>query len=74
MVDTPTRNALAIIAHGDQRAVKFFEDIGDAINSNGIGTVRPATPFQGQQHYDATLLKPIWWNGTIWTDAAGLAV
>lgn len=74
MVDTPTRNTLSIIAHGDQRAVKFFEDVGAAINANGVGIARPPTPFRGQQHYDTVLLIPIWFNGTIWTNAAGVAV
>ena len=74
MADTPTRNTLLIIAHGDQRAVKFFEDVGAAINANGSGDTRPTTPFLSQQHYDTVLLRPIWWNGTIWTDALGVAV
>lgn len=28
----------------------------------------------GQMAYDTTLLKPIWWNGTAWTDANGTVV
>jgi hypothetical protein len=32
------------------------------------------TPTTGQQVYDTTLLKPCWWNGTLWTDATGAAV
>lgn len=28
----------------------------------------------GSQVYDLTLKKPIWWNGTAWTDALGTAV
>jgi len=74
MVTPPTRNSLAVIAHGDQRAVKFFEEVAVAINANGVGDARPDPAILGQQHYDTTLLIPIWWNGTIWTDAAGLAV
>lgn len=74
MVDTPTRNTLAIIAHGDMRAVKFFEDVGAAINANGSGASRPPNPFLSQQHYDTVLGIPIWFNGLIWTDAQGVAV
>lgn len=74
MVTPPPRNSLAIIAHGDTRAVKFFEDVADAINANGVGASRPIYPAIGQQHYDTALSIPIWFNGSIWTDAAGLAV
>lgn len=28
----------------------------------------------GTQWYDATLLKPIWWNGTVWKDGATATV
>ena len=74
MVDAPNRNALTLISHGDLRSVKFFEDVATAINANGIGIARPLSPFKGQQHYDTSLNLPIWFNGSIWTDAAGLAV
>lgn len=74
MVIVPNRSILTVIAHGDQRAVKFFEDVGAAINANGSGDTRPTTPFLSQQHYDTVLLQPIWWNGTVWTDALGVAV
>lgn len=29
---------------------------------------------EGFQYYDSTLKKPIWWNGTHWTDATGTNV
>lgn len=29
---------------------------------------------EGFQYYDSTLKKPLWWNGTAWTDATGTAV
>lgn len=74
MVDIPNRNVLASIAQGDQRFVRFLEDVAAAINADGIGAARPVAPFVGQQHYDTALGLPIWFNGSIWTDAQGLAV
>ena len=35
-------------------------------------TARQAlTPTTWQQVYDTTLLQPVWYNGTAWTDATG---
>ena len=28
----------------------------------------------GQFYYDTTLVKPIYWNGTVWKDSAGTTV
>ena len=74
MVTPPTRNSLTIIAHGDTRAVKFFEDVAAAINNPNAGDMRPDAPGLGQQFYDTVIGQPIWFNGTIWTDALGVAV
>lgn len=53
----------------------------DAVNSlikrlsgNGPTTGRPKGPVVGQMFYDTTLLKPIWWNGSVWKDANGTTV
>lgn len=35
---------------------------------------RPTSPTRGQMFYDTTLNKPIWFNGTAWTDAIGTTV
>jgi len=35
---------------------------------------RNPNPRLGEQHFDTTLLKPIWWDGTKWVDATGSAV
>ena len=35
---------------------------------------RPASPLPGQQHFDTTLGKPIWYDGTNWVDATGTTV
>jgi len=52
----------------------------DAINRllrdtmSGTTAQRPAQPTVGQRYYDTTIGKPIWWNGTVWKDAAGTTV
>lgn len=41
----------------------------------GTTAQRPATNrTAGQSYYDTTIGKPVWWNGTNWTDAAGNSV
>lgn len=35
---------------------------------------RPAAPVVGQQDFDTTVGKPVWWNGASWIDAAGNVV
>lgn len=35
---------------------------------------RPTVTTIGLQIYDTTLGKPIWWNGSVWKDAAGTTV
>ena len=38
------------------------------------GATRPTATYIGQSHFDTTLNKPIWWNGTGWKDAMGTTV
>jgi hypothetical protein len=38
------------------------------------GTTRPTSPTLGQIFYDRTLYKPIWFNGSSWTDSSGTVV
>ena len=38
------------------------------------GTTRPTYPTKGEDFFDETLGKPIWWNGTDWVDATGATV
>jgi hypothetical protein len=40
----------------------------------GTTGARPATPTLYQGYFDATLGKPIWWDGTTWVDATGATV
>lgn len=43
--------------------------------SAGITVQRPtANLIAGQQYWDSTLAKPIWWNGSVWKDAANNTV
>lgn len=41
------------------------------VNNGGDTASRPAEPVLYQSYFDATLGKPIWWDGTGWVDAAG---
>lgn len=31
-IDVPTRNLLSVVAHNDQRVIKFLENLGDTVN------------------------------------------
>jgi len=44
--------------------------------ASGLTAARPtmAAVDIGAQWFDTTLVKPIWWNGTVWKDAAGTTV
>lgn len=51
--------------------------IGDVEAANlGSGTtaLRPGTTRIGAFYYDTTIDRPIWWNGTVWKNAAGATV
>jgi hypothetical protein len=39
--------------------------------TGGITSNRPVSPVPYQQFFDATLGKPIWWNGSNWVDSVG---
>lgn len=59
-------------------AVEFVSGVGifDPTSSTGAGFTmnRPAGATLGAQFYDTTLGKPIWFNGSVWTDATGAPV
>ena len=40
----------------------------------GTTSERPTEPVIGQQYYDTSINKPIWWTGTKWVDANGTDV
>lgn len=46
------------------------------IKASGITSARPTltTADAGFQYYDTTIGKPVWWSGTAWKDASGIAV
>lgn len=58
----------------------FKRAVRDAVNRllrdtmSGTTAQRPVAPVTAQRFYDTTIGKPIWWNGTVWKDAAGTTV
>ena len=58
----------------------YFNTIDSAINdlltpAAGTTTARPTVGLQiGQQYFDTTINRPIWWDGTNWINAAGTVV
>lgn len=44
------------------------------VTRNGTTANRPTTSILGESYYDTTIGKPIWWNGSVWKDAAGNSV
>lgn len=44
------------------------------LNWSGITALRPPSPYVGQQFFDTTINRPIWWDGTNWINAAGIIV
>ena len=41
------------------------------VNLNGVTATRPSTSILGQQYFDTTIGKPVWWDGTEFVDATG---
>ena len=41
------------------------------VTANGTTALRPTSSIVGQFYYDTTINRPLWWNGTGWSDAAG---
>jgi hypothetical protein len=58
----------------------YFNTVDSIFNvlltpSAGTTTARPTTGLQiGQQYFDTTINRPIWWDGTNWINAAGTVV
>jgi len=42
--------------------------------TTGTTALRPTVTKIGYYYFDTTLNKPIWWNGTAWTDSTGTVV
>ena len=68
---SPTTLTLAFIPPIGQDLIVFYRDVVPALSLAGTTSLRPSTPSLGTQYYDTTLLKPIWFNGTLWKDASG---
>jgi len=69
--DTPSLQAFAITVH------RMYHSIAAVFNypDNGITSQRPTlNTTVGQVYFDRTLGVPIWWNGTAWVNASGVAV
>ena len=57
--------------------VQFTTIVSSNVNPTNAGTTaqRPVSGLVvGLQYYDTTLGIPIWWNGTVWKNAAGTTV
>lgn len=58
----------------------YFNTIDSVINGllspdAGTTAARPTAGLQiGQQYFDTTINRPIWWDGTNWINAAGTVV
>ena len=46
----------------------------DRMHSTGSTAGRPLEPRVGQQYFDTTLNKPVFFSGTAWVDATGTEV
>ncbi len=41
------------------------------VNMNGTTAQRPSSPVTGQQYFETTIGRPVFYNGTNWVDGAG---
>lgn len=87
-VDPATTNAIIMTTttasrlSGVNRSKVSFNDVASRQGclfapefSSGTTGQRPSSGLiAGQQYWDTTLVKPIWWNGTEWKDAANTTV
>lgn len=82
-----TSNATIPVIIGDSSVIgdfayKLRDDTNNVLQSNnswngkkyGTTTDRPVDKFIGQEYYDTTIRKPIWWNGAGWRDATDTPV
>jgi len=58
----------------------YFNTVDSVLNdlltpTAGTTAARPTAGLQiGQQYFDTTINRPIWWDGTNWINAAGTVV
>ena len=65
-MDNATGRPAFILTDGSVYPFAYFQ--------KGTTEERPAGGLVGLQYYDTTIRKPIFWNGTRWTDASGVTV
>lgn len=41
------------------------------VTLNGTTGTRPTSSVLGQRYFDTTIGRPVYWNGSTWTDGAG---
>ncbi len=69
-------------AEGNRIYYQRYADDGTGLGWRRLAQIESGTTAQrptleltvGQQYFDTTLGKPIWWNGTVWNDATGATV
>lgn len=44
------------------------------VNLNGVTASRPLGSILGQQYFDTTYGRPVYWNGSTWVNAVGSVV
>lgn len=65
----------SMIAPDPREDVDPYTNIPNALGQGkGATAERPASPAVGFRWFDTTLSEPIWFNGTVWKDAAGTTV
>lgn len=52
-------------------AIDWGKTRSRVVTANGITANRPTDAVTGEMHFDITLGKPVWWNGTAWMDSLG---
>ena len=58
---------------GTSRRVTVGQLLADVVLSSGDSASRPLGMSAGFCYFDTTLNKPVWWNGSAWNDATGVA-
>jgi hypothetical protein len=66
-----TAGAYSLKIDGASSAATF---LGTVRTGTGATGARPTGAVAGAQWYDTTLGKPVWFNGSVWKDAAGNTV
>lgn len=73
---TTTKNAALLNSEIDGNIKSIVESIEALyVPNSGTTSTRPTIGvIVGYMYFDTTINKPVWWNGTVWKDAAGTNV